>query len=485
MKFRHKVLIINLIVISIALGTIGYLMIIKNFNLALEQQIENAVEENNLFQASIEYELLNIMNTSSYSQNVLMDKLAEAGENVYTNISANDSDLYVAYSDSIIYSSNQVTCDPKLWTQVDVGKKTYSIQSIDGSYYISVSSCTLLLDKRLNVINHRDITSIYTMMKQQSDYYKLLLIIVLVVCSIFMYVLSALLTKPLEKLQKISQSFGDGDYDIRAHINSRDEVGMLANTYNYMADSVVEHMDELKNMVTRQEQFVADFTHELKTPMTSIIGYADTLRSRELTREQQIMAASYIFSEGRRLESMSMKLFEFIYTKQHSISAKKLSVIKLMEEVRISVEPTLSDKKIKLELNTINCYISGDLDLLKSSFINLLDNARKASSPNSKIIFSCHEYVDEDSSSPKIAISVKDFGRGIPKEHLDKICDAFYMVDKSRSRKEGGAGLGLSLAALIFDAHNATMRVESALNKGTEFSISFTPYNEEVNQDAQ
>ncbi|MBO5390143.1 MAG: HAMP domain-containing histidine kinase [Lachnospiraceae bacterium] len=484
MKFRYKVLIINLIVISIALGTIGYLMIVKNFNLALEQQIENAVEENNLFQASIEYELLNILNTNSYSQNALMDKLSDAGENVYTNISANDSDLYVAYDNNIIYSSSSIDCDPSLWNLVDVGKKNYTIKETDGSYYISVSSCTLLLDKRLNVINHRDITSIYTMMKQQSDYYKLLLIIVLLVCSIFMYILSTLLTKPLEKLQRISQSFGDGDYDIRANIKSKDEIGMLADTYNNMADSVVEHMDELKDMVTRQEQFVADFTHELKTPMTSIIGYADTLRSRELTKEQQLMAASYIFSEGRRLESMSMKLFEFIYTKQHSISAKKLNVMKLMEEVRISVEPLLSAKEISLESNTVNCHILGDLDLLKSAFINLIDNARKASPEGSKIIFSCKQHTAKDDQAPQITISVKDFGHGIPKEHLDKICDAVYMVDKSRSRKEGGAGLGLSLSALIFDAHGATMKVDSVLNEGTEFSISFSPYSEEVTHNA-
>lgn len=484
MKFRYKVLLINLIVISIALGTIGYLMIVKNFNLALQQQIENAVEENNLFQASIEYELLNILNTNTYSHNILMDKLEDASGNVYTNISANDSELYVAYDDSIIYTSKSVICDSNLWTQADVGKKNYTIQQLEGAYYISVSSCTLLLDKRLNIINCRDITSIYTMMKQQSDYYKLLLVIVLVVCSAFMYILSSLLTKPLEKLQRISQRFGDGDYQIRASIDSKDEVGMLADTYNHMADSVVAHMDELKGMVTRQEQFVADFTHELKTPMTSIIGYADTLRSRELTKEQQIMAASYIFSEGRRLEAMSMKLFEFIYTKQHSISAKKLNVLKLMEEVKISTEPLLSEKEISLVLTAINCNILGDLDLLKSAFINLIDNARKASTKGSKIEFCCKTTQNQEDKTDKIVIYVKDYGRGIPKEHLDKICDAFYMVDKSRSRKEGGAGLGLSLSALIFDAHNATMRVESIVNEGTEFSISFPPYCEEVNHNA-
>lgn len=476
MKFRYKVLIINMIVISIGLGTIGYLMIVKNFNLALNQQIENSVEENNLFQASIEYELLAILSTDSYSQNALLKKLEDASGNVYTNLSANDSNLYVAYNGSIIYSSSSSPTSNQLWENMDVGKKNYIITKRDDSYYISVSSCTILMDQKLNIINERDITSIYTMMKQQSDYYKLLLIIVLVVCSVFMYILSSLLTKPLEKLQQVSKSFGQGNYDARISIKSKDEVGKLADTYNSMADSVEEHMDELQNMVTRQEQFVADFTHELKTPMTSIIGYADTLRSRELTREQQVMAASYIFSEGQRLEAMSMKLFEFIYTKQHSITPSKLNVKKLMEEVRLSTEPSLKSKDIALVTEAANCYINGDLDLLKSAFINLVDNGRKASSEGSKIEFTCVQ------SDNQVTLTVKDFGVGIPKEHLDKICDAFYMVDKSRSRREGGAGIGLSLAALIFDAHQATMKVESTVGQGTEFSISFPPYAEEVTE---
>ena len=83
-----------------------------------------------------------------------------------------------------------------------------------------------------------------------------------------------------------------------------------------MAQAVSDHVDELNDMVHRREQFVADFTHEIKTPMTSIIGYADTMRSLELPREEQIMALGYIFSEGKRLESMSNKLFDLIYLRQ-------------------------------------------------------------------------------------------------------------------------------------------------------------------------
>lgn len=476
MKFRYKVLISNMIVVSICLGTIGYFMIVKNFNLALEQQIQNSIEENNLFQASIEYELLSIMDTNSFSANFLMEKLVEASENVYTNMSANASELYVAYNNNLIYSSSDSDSMEDLWMTAEVGKKNYTIINSDDSYYIYVTSCNLLLDKRLNIVNQRDITSIYTMMKQQSNYYKLLLVIALIVCSIFMFVLSVLLTKPLEKLQKVSESFGKGDYDARIHIKSNDEVGKLATTYNTMADSVEDHVNQLKSMVTRQEQFVADFTHEIKTPMTSIIGYADTLRSRELPREQQIMAASYIFSEGRRLEAMSMKLFEFIYTKQHDINPSKLMLRKLMNEISDSVVPLLNTKNITLTTQFCDCYISGDLDLLKSAFINLIDNSRKASKEGGTIIFSSTLYDDT------VTISVQDFGSGIPKEHLDKICDAFYMVDKSRSRKEGGAGLGLSLSSLIFHAHNAQMDIQSTEGVGTTFNISLPLYNDHTQE---
>lgn len=477
MKFRYKVLIINMIVISIGLGTIGYFMILKNFNLAMNQQIENSVEENNLFQASIEYELLSLMNTNSYSKNVLLERVVEGSKNVYSNLSANSSHLYVAYDSEIIYSSTEELCDEALWSSVDVGKKNYIIEEKEGRYYIYVSSCTLLMDKKLNIVNSRDITSIYTMMEQQSNYYKLLLISVLVVCSIFMYILSTLLTKPLEALQKVSESFGRGDYDARAAISSKDEIGSLADTYNTMADSVVDHMDELKNMVARQEQFVADFTHELKTPMTSIIGYADTLRSREMPRSQQIMAASYIFSEGQRLEAMSMKLFEFIYTKQHSLNTKKLSIKRLMDTVAVSVEPMLTVKSITLDTACTEDFISGDIDLLRSAFINLIDNGRKASLEGSTIRFTAQ------ATDTHVTLTVQDFGTGIPEEHLSKIWDAFYMVDKSRSRKEGGAGLGLSLAALIFDSHKATVEVSSTMGQGTRFAITFPLYNQEVTTD--
>ncbi len=323
------------------------------------------------------------------------------------------------------------------------------------------------LNKKLNIMNKRDITEIYRLIDKQANYFRILLIFVLLSCSVIMYVISALLTKPLENLSSVSKSFGEGNYDVRAKISSHDEVGKLADTYNEMAQAVSDHVNELNDMLTRKEQFVADFTHEIKTPMTSIIGYADTIRSKELSKENQIIAASYIFNEGKRLETMSKKLFEFIHTNDSIIPLSPVPTLLLTKKVTESVLPEYEKNALKLSVNVDAALIMGDLDLLTSAFINILDNARKASKSGGKVILTGRFCADGYS------FTVQDFGIGIPKEHLSKICDEFYMVDKSRSRRDGGAGLGLSLVSAIFKKHGAAFNIESTPNEGTTISVIF------------
>lgn len=470
MKFRTKVLIINIILLSIAISTVGYFMIKKNFDLALDSQIKSAIEENNLVQSTMEYDLLDI----SYSSNMIT-QMVEAFNSSLTGIPQNQTVIYIVYDGELIFSNanNEIAYPDTLWQQTVVGKKVYSIESLNDKYYIYTSSRNDVFNKPLNIITQKDITSIYKLMEQQKDYFRMLLIIVLMVCGVSMTAISFMLTKPLETLKNTSEQFGKGDYDARVTITTSDEIGVLARTYNDMATAVSNHMDELKDMVARREQFVADFTHEMKTPMTSIIGYADTIRSMELPRETQIMAASYIFSEGKRLEAMSMKLFDLIYTGQNKVNFSKINTVKLMSDIMESVTPALSKKNISLVNSCENAIISGDKELLKSAFINIIDNARKASSDNSQIIFT------GDIEKEKFVITIQDFGIGISEEHLNRICDEFYMVDKSRSRKEGGAGLGLSLASLIFKTHDADFKISSTLGEGTTMKISFDLYIEE------
>lgn len=467
MKFRYKVLFVNIIILAIGIALTGYFMIDKNVSLAMDNQVKNAITENNILQASIEYPLINL---ESITTDQVTNALSSSASTFTANLSFNNTESYIMFNDQMIYNnSSQITDTPyNLCEATSIGEKTYITIIENEKMYIYVCSCSFISDNKLYIISKKDISDIQDLMNTQLKFYTYILLIIIAVDAIVMYLLSIFITIPLEKLTKISSAFGNGDYSIRAIATSNDEIGVLTRTYNKMADSVEEHVDNLKDMINRQNQFIADFTHEIKTPMTSIIGYADALRSKEMSRENQIMSASYIFNEGKRLESMSRKLFDLIYTKDRDIERKAINIKDLFESIHESIKPALDAKNIKLILRYESHILNGDKELLSSALINILDNARKASKDGSNIYL--NGLLNEDGH---YQISIRDEGVGIAKEHVDHILDAFYMVDKSRSRQEGGAGLGLSLANTVFIRHNAIISIDSTLGEGTTFTITF------------
>lgn len=466
MKFRYKVLFTNLILLSVSLGIVGYLMIQKNFELAKEAQMENAFTENNLVQSSVEYELLQIFNRTDYH---IREELAEIGGRVSRGMITVGSAYYIRYDGEYVYSGDgqEALIDTGLFENLDVGRKNYLICQEGTQHYVYVTSYNLVEDKPLSIITKRNITEIYTLMQTQIWYYRAVLASILLVASAMMYLVSVYLTGPLERLNVITEKIAAGEYDTRAVVHSGDEIGRLAKNFNVMAAAVSAHIDQLQDMIHRRDQFVADFTHEIKTPMTTIIGYADTMRSMNLPREEEIMCLNYIFSEGKRLEKLSGKLFELIYLKQHEIEKKSIHVSDMEHEIIRIVTPALARKKIQFLVNVEPAVLWGNRELLVTVFLNLIDNARKASEEGGVI----------ELWGKKLAngyeMCVADYGVGMSAEEAGHICDEFYMVDKSRTRNEGGAGLGLSLAALILERHGASLLVESQLQKGTTMRVVF------------
>ena len=295
--------------------------------------------------------------------------------------------------------------------------------------------------------------------------------VILLISGLIVYITSMLLTRPLEKLNTVTDQFAQGSFTTRSDVNSRDEIGLLSDKFNHMADSVENHIDELNDMLHRRDQFVADFTHEIKTPMTTIIGYADTIRSVELSREEEVTAASYIFSEGKRLEQMSSHLFDLIYLKDGKIPKTLVSTQALGEAVIETMLPSLEKAGLTLDYSFENANILCDSTLIKTAFINLIDNARKASSAGSSITFTGRIITDEIGNPRSYNYIVEDHGIGIAKEDIDRIYDEFFMVDKSRSRKEGGAGLGMSLVSAILKEHEAVLKIDSEPGVGTKMSV--------------
>ena len=382
-----------------------------------------------------------------------------------------DTAFYIRYNNQYAYSSdgNDSMIPVNLFYNIKAGEKNYLVREEEGKHYIYVTSCSLVEEQSLYVINKSDISENYETLEEQIWYFRLVILLVLAVASVLMIMVSRYLTRPLEQLARASSEIAKENYSQRVRVSSEDEVGQLARQFNDMAGAVEEHIIKLHDMLQSREQFVADFTHEIKTPMTTIIGYADTMRSMEVPRNEQILALNYIFSEGKRLEDMSGKLFELIYLKRTNIERLPVHVTDLVTEVKQITEPMLKKKALSLVIDVEEGIVMVNKELFITVLINLIDNARTASSQGGVIHIS-GECVSRDEETG-YQISVADQGIGMGEEEIKRMCDEFYMADKSRSRKEGGAGIGMSLVSLILERHGAEWQVESEPGYGTTICI--------------
>ena len=464
MKFRYKVLFVNLIILSVILGFTGYLFVYRNYKQALDVELRNAASENNMVKASIEYELLSVLNSETYK---ISDDVSRIAKRVDSGMLLSGSTLYIKLEDNIVYSGteDEETIPEEITTDQTTDSKRYIYQDNGKQYYVYVSSPAYINNANLYIITRKDITNVYSQLNDNLQFLKIISIIVLIISALIMYLISVLLTRPLEKLNMITTKISGGDYTVRADIDTNDEVGELAGNFNTMAGSVEDHVEELKDMVKRRDQFVADFTHEMKTPMTTIIGYADSVRHLDLSEEERDMSLEYIYSEGIRLETMSQKLFDLIYLKDNDIFMEEMDAAELGEQIELLMNPIMKRKNISLKTDFEEGTVYGDGELIKTVFINLLDNARKASDEGSVVSFTGK--VKEIDGEKVYEYLVEDTGIGMSEETRKRIFDEFYMADKSRTRKEGGAGLGMSLVSIILEKHNADIEIESEEGKGT------------------
>lgn len=172
------------------------------------------------------------------------------------------------------------------------------------------------------------------------------------------------------------------------------------------------------------------------------------------------------------MERMSGKLFDLIYLREHEMEKEAVQAENVSSEVLKVVTPSFAAKGLVLKENIEPAVLYGNKELLVTALVNLLDNARKASKEHGVIEFS-GKRIKEEENPFYYELSVKDYGIGMTKEETERICDEFYMADKSRARQEGGAGIGMSLVALILEHHQAELIVESEPKKGTKMRICF------------
>lgn len=462
MKFKHKLVLCMVVLLGLSFGPGGTILIHRSFKTSLSSTIDSDL----LNYESIQSTLLIAVDTNSVSSYIdmsnIINQLSAQGNSNRKNIILRNSDMEVVsiMNSSFTYKemkpSDENTCNSIIWRE-------------NNNYYLQLCSSMDINTENLDISQMDivyDITSVYAARAQEQNTFRLLLIVIFVVGSITSMIAASLLTKPLEKLSSLAQHISHGDYSARLHIHSGDEIEALANDFNNMADTIEDNISELHFSMEKQEQFMGSFAHELKTPMTSIIGYADLLRSQNMSEDETNEAANYIFSEGKRLESLSLKLLDLLVVKNQETILTPTDPALAVRNVINVMKPELAKEHITLKSSCRKGCCMMDIDLFQSLIINIIDNARKAIDDNGLI------HVAGTVRDDNYVIIIKDNGRGMPPEEITRISEAFYRIDKSRSRAQGGAGLGLAICSKIAEIHQAKIKYKSAVGRGTVVTIT-------------
>lgn len=471
MKFSLKLLLSTMIIMAMALGFSGFYFVNYVFETSLEREVGQALDESSILSFAFETAALNV--PAKYS--ILPDStVEEIASNLETGGRSTSRLLRISDEEKqILYASDGFESDEGLLEQTDENTKSYRVVQAEDKYYIHTSVAVNTLDRILYLETMRDVSEVFEERELGFSLYRKVTLVMLVIGTVIMYFIASFLTKPIRILTGATKRMAAGDYSYRAEQVSRDELGQLTTDFNNMANALEENIEKLEEELEAREDFVAAFAHELKTPLTAIIGYADMLRSHKLDEEKSFMSANYIYTEGKRLEAMSFRLLDIIVTKRNKAELQIISVEPVFEYLQKMFE---TEKEMELQFRFEKGLILAEPNLIKTVLINLIDNACKASEVGSRIEIS--GYAEKEG----YRFAVKDYGVGIPEDEQHKITQAFYMVDKSRARSKNGAGLGLALCAEILTLHHSELEIESETGKGS--CISFVlPKGEKTNEE--
>ncbi|HPT78824.1 MAG TPA: HAMP domain-containing sensor histidine kinase [Candidatus Atribacteria bacterium] len=280
---------------------------------------------------------------------------------------------------------------------------------------------------------------------------------------LLLYYVSRRISKPLTEMNTISREIASGNFKRRVKVTTEDEVGQLGVNFNAMADS-------LESLEQMRRSFVANVSHELRSPLTSMKGYIQGILDKTIKPEEQDKYLRVVLDETERMNRLINGLLDLaqVESGQFSIDIKVFDINEKIRRILIAHEERISESNMEVEVKFGEDVLSveADPDRIQQVVINLLDNAIKFNRPGGTI--SIETWRHKELAFVRIA----DQGQGIPKEEIAHIWEPFYQVDKSRSSRKVGTGLGLSIVKKIIDAHSQQIWVNSTPGAGTAFVFS-------------
>lgn len=461
MKLWQKIFLSTIALVMIAINITSFLLNSNYHKLSLELKEQNAVSNNEYISANIK-NIVIYRKLSKGLKQLSYGELITAFNSVLISQQGNSTQSIAILSNEKVLSSIN---NPAI-ISMDIKQDNISVKTIqnNNSFFLITASNTLIDNATYTVYMTNDISDIFIQYNIQNRFASIISVLLAVVIGFILLVIVNLLLKNLIKINLATRKIASGNYKETILVKGTNELSELAENMNTMAKAIDENTTKITKLAENRKMFIANLAHEMKTPLTSILGFADLLKvKRFVTDEQRLEYASIITDETKRLRSLSSKLMELITTQNAIPQFNSVDISLLIKDTSKTLQPILKSKNITLVCYTQKLVAEIDEELFKSLLINLIDNAIKASSENSEILIKMKDN----------KISITDYGIGMEQSEIDKISEPFYMVDKSRSKKSGGTGLGLALCVEIAKLHQVALSFESEPLIGTTATITF------------
>lgn len=344
------------------------------------------------------------------------------------------------------------------------GSNWYQIGNYYNSFNKNMLSVTVPVISNYKIANylviHYPLSGIYNSASRMLNIVYITYGIIFLLSLIILILFLGQVYFPLTKLIKAAKEYTDGNFEYKLPVHKNNELGYLGVSLSYMAK-------ELNTLEDYQKKFVANISHDFRSPLTSIKGYIEAIADGTIPPEYHEKYLNTVLYETERLTKLTQSLLTLnnIDSKKNMLEITDFDINRIIKQTAETFEGTCKKKKISIELLFADktLYVSADMGKIQQVLYNLIDNAIKFSHDNSVIT------IETTTKYEKVFLSVKDRGIGIPKDCLKKIYERFYKTDLSRGKDKKGTGLGLSIVKEIIQSHNENINVISTEGVGTEF----------------
>lgn len=468
MGFGQKIFLMSFTLIIIAINLIGINMINYTYQSNIEKEIDkNMIQINNIIN-ELQYGINNIsMLGNTYLKNNVNIEIYDEGRRIYTNFKEDYSKIL---EEKLFIEEDKMT-NEELHDKYNEYNNDEQYET-DGNIttYIEGNKLFMKMRKYTNVVViMSDISKINNMKKEQIDYFIKLSLACSLTIAFLLSISVSFITRKIKILNKTVKEVAKGNYTAKVKKLGNDEIGNVGKSFNKMTDALQKNISEIEKVSENRKRFIGNLTHEIRTPLTSIIGYSSLIKNRKVADEKVVLEYSKrIYDEGKYIEEISQKLMDLMLLENGSIIKNTINLSeelnRIIEEMQITFPYVIFQRQIEKDV-----YINFDKTLLKTLIINLTKNAINAYENNPIVRIELDK---------RKVIKVIDYGKGIKKEELEKIKEPFYTLSKDRNRKFSGMGLGLPLCIQIVEMQEGRLEIESKENEGTKIIIKLGDKNE-------